>query len=595
MSQYNPPLDDLRFALRTHANIDEVLALPTANGVDLDTVDAILDEASKFASANWSECNRTGDINGARLDNGTVHSDPSFAQAYKDFCEAGWNSLLQPEEFGGQALPSTISAACDEMWYGGNLSLSLLPMLTGGASAAINAHASDAIKQKFLPNMTSGVWSGTMNLTEPQAGTDLSKVASKAVPNGDDTYAVSGQKIFITWGEHELAENIIHLVLARLPDAAPGVKGISLFVVPKYWVNDDGSLGERNKLQCVAIEHKMGIHGSPTCVMQFEGARGYLVGEAGKGLNYMFTMMNHARLCVGIEGHAVAERAFQHALAYTKERVQSKPIDGSSADAVTIIHHPDIRRMLLTQKATLEAQRAMFLMTASMLDKAHSHPNPEEAQKAQALVDFMIPIVKASCTENGTTLTNMALQCFGGMGFVEETGAAQFVRDVRITAIYEGTNGVQALDLIGRKTASNGGQSAGMVLQMAKDTNEQLRKIVPEMAKKLDRAIDLAQQTVQYVVQSFNDKKPELAATGSLPYLMQMAVTIGAVMSAKSYVAATEALKDLDNAVFSESFYRNKLATVQVYFDYVLPQVESYAIQVLSGAQSILNIDVERI
>ncbi|MDO5686073.1 MAG: acyl-CoA dehydrogenase [Neisseria sp.] len=591
MSNYQAPIDDLRFALRVHGMLDEVLALPDAAELDGDTVDAILEEAGKFASAEWAESNIKGDKNGAKLVNGKVLSDASYEPAYREFCEAGWISLRAPVDFGGQGLPATVAAACEELWYAGNLSLSLLPMLTGGAMAAINTHASEELKNIYLPKMCDGTWSGTMNLTEPQAGTDLAQVASKAVPKGD-AYAISGQKIFITWGEHELTENIIHLVLARLPDAPAGVKGISLFIVPKFLVNADGSLGERNSLQCVSIEHKLGIHGSPTCVMQFDGAEGYLVGEAGKGLMAMFTMMNHARLGVGIEGHAVADRAFQHARAYTHERVQSRDIGGKSPVPVAIIEHPDVRRMLLVQKATLEAQRALYLMTAAMLDKAESHPNPEEAQRAQAVLEFMIPIIKGFCTENGNTLTNIALQCFGGMGFIEETGAAQFVRDVRITGIYEGTNGVQALDFIGRKTAANGGAVAAALQAEALRINEKLRAIAPELADKLAHALALAEQSVRYVLQSFAEKNPERAAAGSLPYLMQMGTTLGAAQMAQAYLAAQDALADVANAPLPEHFYRNKQATVKVYFDYVLPQVEMYARQVAGGADSILAIDV---
>lgn len=594
MSAYQPPIDDLRFALRVHGMLDEILALPDAAELDGDTVDAILEEAGKFAADEWSESNIKGDKNGAKLVGGKVNSDPSFASAYRAFCEAGWISLRTPAVYGGQGLPATIAAACEELWYAGNLSLSLLPMLTGGALAAIDTHGSEELKNTFLPKMCDGTWSGTMNLTEPQAGTDLAQVASKAIPKGD-AYAISGQKIFITWGEHELTENIIHLVLARLPDAPAGVKGISLFVVPKFLVNADGSLGARNQVECVSIEHKLGIHGSPTCVMQFEGAEGYLVGEAGKGLMAMFTMMNHARLGVGIEGHAVADRAFQHARAYTHERIQSRDIGGQSPVPVAIIQHPDIRRMLLVQKATLEAQRALYLMTAAMLDKAHAHPNPEEAQKAQAVLEFMIPIIKGFCTENGVTLTNMALQCFGGMGFVEETGAAQFVRDVRITPIYEGTNGVQALDFIGRKTAANGGAVAAALQQEALRISNKLRAVAPDLADKLDHALSRAEDSVRYVVESFMAKNPERAAAGSLPYLMQMGTVLGAVQMAQAYLAATEVLADVANAPLSENFYRNKLATVKVYFDYVLPQAETYAQQVLGGADSILAVDVEQI
>lgn len=590
---YHVPTDDLLFAIRTHGLLDEVLALPFAADVDGETVDAVITEAAKFASGDWAEANIKGDKNGAKLRDGKVLSDDSFQAAYRDFCEAGWGGLRLPVEYGGQGLPMVLAAACEELWYGGNLSLSLLPMLTGGAIAALQEHASEEIKQQFLPKMCAGTWSGTMNLTEPQAGTDLAQVSTKATPKGD-AYAISGQKIFITWGEHELTENIVHLVLARLPDAPAGVKGISLFVVPKFLLNADGGIGERNRVEVVSLEHKLGIHGSPTCVMQFEEAEGYLVGEAGRGLMYMFTMMNHARLGVGIEGHAVADRAFKHALDYARERVQSRDIGGKSPVPVEIIHHPDVRRMLLTQKATLEAQRALYLLCAGMFDKAHEHPNPEEAARAQAVVNLMIPIIKGFCTENGTTLTNMALQVFGGMGFIEETGAAQFVRDVRITAIYEGTNGVQALDLVGRKTAMDKGQTAHAMLAECARLSEKIATQNTRFAQALQRAVTLAKSSVDYVLQAFASN-PENAATGSLPYLMQMGLTLGAGEMARAYLAAETALNDIDNAPLSETFYRRKQATVAVYFDYVLPQVETYHLQILHGADSILSIDVNDI
>lgn len=591
---YQVPIDDMRFALAIHGELDEVLKLPFATGLDTDTVEAILEEAARFASDDWAAANAKGDINGAKLVDGKVVSDASYQAVYNAFCEAGWIGLRLPEAYGGQGLPMTIAAVCEEMWYAGNLSLSLLPMLTGGAIAALNEHASDALKAQFLPKMCDGSWSGTMNLTEPQAGTDLAQVSAKAVPDGEH-YHISGQKIFITWGDHELTENIVHLVLARLPDAPAGVKGISLFVVPKYLVNEDGVIGARNSVTTVSLEHKLGIHGSPTCVMQFDGAQGYLVGEAGRGLVYMFTMMNHARFGVGIEGQAVADRAFRHALNYAHERIQSRDIGGKSPIPVAIVHHPDVRRMLLTQKATLEAQRAMYVKCASLFDIAQAHPDSNERAKAQATVDFMIPIIKALCTENGTTLTNNALQVFGGMGYIEETGATQFVRDVRITAIYEGTNGVQALDLIGRKTAADNGTVAKALLQQAQQISESLSAKHANLTAQLKQAIELATQSVDYVIAQFTAQTPENAAVGSLPYLMQMGLTLGAVEMARAYLAATTALENGEAADLSATFYEQKLATTKVYFDYVLPQIRTYSQQVLHGADSIMAIAVEAI
>ncbi len=587
---YRAPVNELRFALETHGRLAEVLALPSAAGLDDETVVAILEEASKFAEQVLAPTNRVGDTHGARLVDGKVVCDEAIANAFYQYRDAGWFGLRAPMEYDGQGLPATVAAACEEMWCSANLAFSLLPMLTLGALEAINHHASDELKQKFLPNMSSGLWSGTMNLTEPQAGTDLGQVSSKAVPNGDGTYAITGQKIFITWGDQELTENVIHLVLARLPDALPGVKGISLFIVPKYVVDDAGACTEHNGAYAVSLEHKMGIHASPTCVMQFDGAQGYLVGEAGKGLSYMFTMMNHARLGVGIEGHAVAESAYQHALAYANERVQSRDLVGNSKEPVTIIHHPDVRRMLLVQKATLSAQRALYLLAGSMLDKAVNHPSTGAKQEAQAVLDFLIPIVKAWSTENGTTLTNMAMQVFGGMGYVEETGAAQFVRDVRITQIYEGTNGVQALDLIGRKTAANGGLVAKGLLLEGHGIARKLEAVNKTLSMKLIEALTLAEKVVDYIVAEFAAGRPDEAAVGSLPYLMQMGTTIGAVEMARAYLASHEALQDVDNAMLPEAFYEAKKRQVDVYFDYVLPHIHTYALQTLKGASSILNV-----
>lgn len=586
---YQAPVNELRFALQVHGRLPEILALPSAAGLDQDTVDAILEEAGKFAEQELAPTNRTGDLNGAKLVDGKVQTHEDLANAFYAYRDAGWPGLRAPVEYEGQGLPAVVAAACEEMWCSANLAFSLLPMLTLGALEAILSHASEEQKQTYLPKMSQGLWSGTMNLTEPQAGTDLAQVASKAVPKDNGAYAVSGQKIFITWGDQELTENVIHLVLARLPDAPPGVKGISLFIVPKFLVNADGSLGERNSAYAVGLEHKLGIHASPTCVMQFDNAEGYLVGEAGKGLAYMFTMMNHARLGVGIEGHAVAERAYQAAVAYANERVQSRDIGGKSATPVTIIHHPDVRRMLLVQKATLAAQRALYMQAAAAIDTAHGHPNADEAAKAEAVLNFLIPIVKAWCTDNGTVLTNLAMQVYGGMGYVEETGAAQYVRDVRITPIYEGANGIQALDLIGRKTAANGGSVARALLADGSTVAAKLAAAEPQLGARLLHALDLAEQSVADIVAQM-DSNPELAAAGSNAYLYQMGCTLGAVAQARAWLAAKDALADADNAPLGEDFYRTQQQVAAVYFAYVLPQVQTYAAQVHSGGEAILAV-----
>ncbi|WP_066566060.1 acyl-CoA dehydrogenase [Snodgrassella sp. CFCC 13594] len=589
---YRAPLNELRFALATHGRLPEILAMPFAAGLDAETVDAILEEAGKFAEQELAPTNRSGDLNGARLVDGKVITHPDIANAFYAFRDAGWLGLRAPVEYEGQGLPSIIASACEELWCSANLAFSLLPMLTLGAIGAIEAHASDEQKQRYLPNMSQGIWSGTMNLTEPNAGSDLAQVATKAIPNDDGSYALSGQKIFITWGDHELTENVIHLVLARLPDAPAGVKGISLFIAPKYLINADGSLGKRNPVYAVSLEHKLGIHASPTCVMSFEGAEGYLVGEAGKGLNYMFTMMNHARLGVGIEGHAVAERAYQDAVAYAKERVQSRALGSSNKESVPIIQHPDVRRMLMVQKATLAAQRALYMKASAALDQAHYHPVESERARADAELSFLIPIVKSWCTDNGTTLTNLAMQVLGGMGYVEETGVAQYVRDVRITPIYEGTNGIQALDLAGRKTAANGGNIAKAILAQGHAVADKLAGVHSAMAKQLQAALTLAQTSVDDMV-SFMQETPEKAAAGACAYLNQMSCTLGAVAVAENHLAAGAALTDVINAPLGADFYQAQQQVAEAYFAYVLPQIYGYAENVHTGADAILALPLD--
>ena len=426
MSTYQAPIRDMLFTMQEVAGLDGICAQPGHEETTPDLVEAILDEAGRFATGVLDPLNWPGDQQGARWDQGVVHSADGFKQAYEQFCETGWNGMPATPEFGGQGVPTLVSTAVLEMWKASNMAFSLCQMLTLGAIEAIAQHGSPALQQRFLPNMVSGRWTGTMNLTEPQAGSDLSAIRSKAVPEGDH-YRISGTKIFITWGEHDMAENIVHLVLARLPDAPPGVKGISLFVCPKYLVNDDGSLGARNDLLCTSIEHKMGIHGSPTAVMSFgdgPGAVGYLVGEPHKGLGYMFTMMNHARLNVGLEGVAISDRAYQRARAYAMDRVQGKTLSGSKG----IIGHPDVRRMLMDMKARVEAMRSLAYFAAGQMDRAHGHDSEATRVQSQALVDLLIPIVKGWCTETAQIVTADGVQIHGGMGFIEETGAAQYVR-----------------------------------------------------------------------------------------------------------------------------------------------------------------------
>ncbi|WP_024304025.1 acyl-CoA dehydrogenase C-terminal domain-containing protein [Pseudogulbenkiania sp. MAI-1] len=587
---YHAPLKDIRFALNELAELTAVCSLPGYEDASVELVDAILEEGAKFAESVLAPINASGD-KGAKLDNGVVSAAPGFKEAWQQYVDAGWVGLRAPLEFGGQGLPALVAIAAEEMWCSANLAFSLAPLLTLGAVEAINHHASDEIKAVYLPKMATGEWTGTMNLTEPQAGSDLAQVRTRAVPHGDGSYRISGQKIFITWGEHDLAENIVHLVLARLPDAPAGVKGISLFVVPKYLLNADGSLGARNDLRCVSLEHKLGIHGSPTAVMSFGdqgGAVGYLVGEPNKGLSYMFTMMNHARLGVGIEGMAVSERAYQKAVEYARERVQSRAIGSPDASGVAIIRHPDVRRMLMTMKAQIEAQRALAFVAAAALDRAARHPNPQEKARNQALVNFLIPIVKGWNTEQANEITSLALQVHGGMGYIEETGVAQYYRDARITAIYEGTTGIQALDLIGRKTAAENGATARALLAEVQSTADKLAATgFDNLSANLKSAAAEAERCVAFILESFASE-PERAAAGSVPFLKLMGILLGGWQMGRAALIARERLAD-EGA--DADFLTAKQVTARFFGEHLLPQVSGLAAAILHGADSVLELD----
>src|ERR671930_1297600 len=455
MSTYQAPLKDMKFVLHELAGVAEVAKLPGYEDASADTVDAILEEAAKFATGVLDPINYSGDQEGSKWADGAVRTPAGFREAYQQFCQGGWNALPFESEWGGQGLPRLVSTPVQEMWKSANLSFSLCPLLTQGAIEALLLRGSDELKRRYLPKMVEGSWTGTMNLTEPQAGSDLSLVRTRAERQGEH-YLISGQKIFITYGEHDLA---VHLVLARTPDAPEGVKGISLFVVPKFIPNADGTAGKRNAAKCASIEHKLGIHASPTAVMVYERAVGYLVGEENRGLEYMFIMMNAARFAVGLEGVAIAERAFQRALAFAKERIQGRDLV-QGGKPVPIIRHPDVRRMLMLMKSQTEAMRALAYTTAAAMDYARKHPDAEARKRHQAFVDLMIPVVKGWSTETGIEIASLGVQVHGGMGFVEETGAAQYLRDARITTIYEGTTGIQAMDLVGRKVQREAGATA---------------------------------------------------------------------------------------------------------------------------------------
>ncbi|KZE31498.1 acyl-CoA dehydrogenase [Crenobacter luteus] len=588
---YHAPLKDMLFALNELAELPAVCALPGYEDCSVELTEAILEEAAKFAESVLAPTNRAGDA-GSRLVDGKVVTPEGFADAWRQYVDAGWIGLRAPQDFGGQGLPALVALAAEEMWCSANLAFSLAPMLTLGTVEALLHHASEELRNTYLPKLSTGQWTGTMNLTEPQAGSDLAQVRTRAVPQADGSYKLSGQKIFITWGEHELAENIVHLVLARLPDAPEGVKGISLFVVPKFLVNADGSLGARNDVHCVSLEHKMGIHGSPTCVMSYGdngGATGYLVGEANKGLAYMFTMMNHARLGVGVEGLALSERAYQKAVEYARERVQSRDIGAADQQPVAIIRHPDVRRMLLTMKAQIEAQRALACVAAAALDRAARHPNPEEKARNQALLNFLIPIVKGWCTEAANDITSLAVQVHGGMGYIEETGVAQYYRDARITAIYEGTTGIQALDLVGRKTAADGGRVARALIGEVRRTAEALSADaqMARLAEGLRDGAERAEACVAYVVDEFA-RDARRAAAGSVAFLKLMGLLLGGWQMGRAALIAKERLAEEGADV---AFLSAKRATAAFYGAHLLPQVGALAASLLDGADTVLGCD----
>jgi 3-(methylthio)propanoyl-CoA dehydrogenase len=587
MSTYIAPLRDMQFILNDVAGLEEICALPGNEECSVDLVESILDEASKFATGVLDPINRAGDTIGSVCKEGVVTTAPGFKDAYKLFCETGWNAMPFDPEYGGQGLPAVVTMAVNEMWKSANMAFALCPMLTGGAIEAIAHHASDELKQKYLPKMVEGTWSGTMNLTEPNAGSDLAAIITKAKPVGDGTFLVSGTKIFITWGENDCAENIIHLVLARLPDAPPGLKGISLFLVPKFLVNDDGSLGKRNDLICASIEHKLGIHGSPTAVMSFgenEGAVGYLIGEENKGVGYMFTMMNHARVNVGLEGVGIAERAYQHALWYARERVQGAIIGDKSGVKKPILHHPDVRRLLLDVKSRTEAMRTLAYYAAAQIDKAHAGD-----AVAKARIDLLTPVVKGWSTEQGVELSSSALQVFGGVGFVEETGACQYYRDSRITTIYEGTTAIQANDLVGRKLAREKVPGAAMKALLA-DINATLAELAGDaklanIAVNLKNGANSLSTATDWIIANY-ETNPQAVHAGSVPFLHLTGIVAGGWLMAKSAAIAARRIAAGD----TDAFYQAKLATAEYFATHQLPFAAAYAAEVTAGSDSVFGL-----
>ena len=591
MAEYQAPLADMRFVLRELVDMELLAQLPGFGEMTPDVADAVLDEAAKFAGAVLSPLNRSGDLEGVRWQDGRVLTAGGWKPAYERFAADGWNALSCPERFGGQNLPRALSALIEEMWNGANVAFALCPMLTRGAIDALELRGTEAQCSLYLPKMVSGEWTGTMNLTEPQAGSDLSAVRTRAVPTADGRYLLTGQKIFITYGEHDLTGNIIHMVLARVAGAPDGVKGTSLFLVPKFLVNDDGTLGARNDVHCLSVEDKLGIHASPTCVLAFGqngGAIGELIGEENRGLEYMFIMMNAARYSVGIEGIGLSERASQTALAYARERIQGTEAGIRGGPRVAILRHPDVRRMLLLMKSQTEAMRALAAVVAVSLDAARLHPSAAERERHQAIADLMIPVIKGWCTENSVDIASLGIQVHGGVGFIEETGAAQFLRDARITPIYEGTTAIQANDLIGRKLARDGGHAAqALVAQMrtlarALSAESKLTALAPA----LSQAVDALEQAISYVVENYATDI-RAVSVGAVPMLKLFGIVAGGWQLLRSALISQQRLAAGANAA-EAGFYEAKISTARFYADYVLSQSSGLAHAITRGAAGAL-------
>jgi alkylation response protein AidB-like acyl-CoA dehydrogenase len=592
---YIAPVKDMLFNIEHLANIEQIAQIPAFADAGLDTAQAVLEEAAKFNEGVLAPLNWAGDQNPTSFKDGVVTATPGFKEAFKQFAEAGWQGLQHPADFGGQGLPKTIGAACIEMCNSANLSFALCPLLSDGAIEALLTAGSDELNAVYLEKLISGEWTGTMNLTEPQAGSDLAAVRTRAEPLPDGTYKVFGTKIFITWGEHDMADNIIHLVLARVQGAPEGVKGISLFIVPKFMVNGDGSLGARNDVHCVSIEHKMGIKASPTAVLQYGdngGAIGYLVGQENRGLEYMFIMMNAARYAVGVQGIAIAERAYQKAVTFSRDRIQSRPVDGSLPGAGPIINHPDVRRMLMTMRAYTEGCRAMATTAASAYDAAHHHPDADTRKANQAFYEFMVPLIKGYSTEMSLTVTSLGVQVHGGMGYIEETGAAQYYRDAKILTIYEGTTAIQSNDLVGRKTARDGGQTAKGIAGQIETTEAELTASgsahALAVAKRL-KAARLAFLDVVDFVAGNTKASPNAVFAGSVPYLMLAGNLMSGWQMARALLVAEKAVVAGTDVPFMQA----KVTTARFYADHILSQAPGVRDSIVDGADSVIDMALD--
>jgi len=585
---YHTPVRQIRFALEV-AGLSRLYDNPAYAELSADVVDAVLEEAGRFADEVLAPLNRAGDQEGAKLANGKVTLPTGFKEAYLGFVAAGWNGITGSVDFGGQGLPHAVGLAVQEMWQASNMAFGLCPLLSQGAIEALTAHGTPDQKRLYLPKLVSGEWTGTMNLTEPQAGSDVGALKTKAVKQADGTYKITGTKIFITWGEHDAAENIIHLVLARLPDAPPGTRGISLFLVPKFLLKDDGTPGVRNDLRCVGLEHKLGIHGSPTCVMSFGdngGATGFLIGNENKGMSAMFTMMNAARLNVGVQGVAIAERSFQQALAFARERKQGKPfgLQHETLEMSPIIFHADVRRMLLTQKAIAEAGRAICLANAVAIDEARHGETPAVRAAANARQELLTPLSKAWCTDMGVEAASLGVQVHGGMGFIEETGAAQHYRDARIAPIYEGTNGIQAIDLLGRKLSLEGGETIrrflGEIAQTATITEVAPSHALQSIGRELARAHRATESATAWLQERMRTS-PNEALPGAGPYLRMLGTLAAAHFLARGALTASDSLAAGDT---DKAFLSARIATTQFFTEQLLPQAEGLLGPITRGA-----------
>ncbi len=590
---YNAPIEDMLFNIKELANLEHLNLLPGFEDANLDVVESILEEKAKFCSEVISPLNKIGEHSPSSLKNGNVFTTPGFKEAFKSFGEAGWQGVQHPVDYGGQGLPKLIATPCMEMLHSANMSFALCPLLTDAAIEALMTAGTNHQKNIFLRNLISGKWTGTMNLTEPQAGSDLALIRSQAIPNKEGNFNIFGTKIYITYGDHDLSENIIHLVLARTPNSPVGVKGISLFIVPKYLVNKDGTLGEKNDVSCISLEHKLGIRASPTAALKFgegEGAYGYLVGEENRGLEYMFIMMNAARFAVGMQGVAVAESAYQKAVIYARDRLQSRDLNGSKGP-VSIINHPDVKRMLMTMKCQVEASRSLSYVTAAAFDYSQSHKDCEVKKKNSQFYEFMVPIVKGWSTELSIDVASTGIQVHGGMGFIEETGAAQFYRDARILTIYEGTTGIQANDLLGRKTLRDGGLFAKSVLNSVRKTELDLKNKnsndLELIRKRLSIATNSLEEVINYLtlISKTNIKE---AFAGSVPYLKLSGIVFGGWQMARSAIVASDKINSKTDNV---EFLKSKLLTARFFADHFLSQAPGICTSIVEGSNSAISLE----